>query len=266
MKYLFSTFFIGCLFFAATAQTELLNENFSNGIPASWSMNNEDALIPQASVSFVNDAWVGFTDAYDTCAVSTSYYLVDSNQVSQSSDYLITPKVSLLSFGSLFSWSSKSFDANYTESYYVLLSTSGNNISDFTDTLKKVVNDSPNWKNFTLNLYTKGYADQDVYVAFKNVSNDKYLLGIDNVSLTSNDPAGINTAAEAIINVYPNPVVNELTIQSTDVFTFQLFNLDGQVLLSGYQNKIDVRSLSKGVYFLSVKIGDMQTVKKIVKI
>lgn len=266
MKFLLITFFACCLFFSSNAQTVLLNEKFDNGIPAAWSINNADGLTPHSQVAFVNNAWVGFINSFDTCAVSTSYYIVDSNQVSQASDYLITPKLSLLSFGSLLTWSSKSFDANYTEDYYVLLSTSGNNIADFTDTLKKVTNDAPNWKSFSLNLFSLGYSNQDVYIAFKNVSTDKYLLGIDNVKVTTNDPASIKNSAGLKINVFPNPVVNTLKIESNESISFKLINLAGQTILTGTQKTIDFSQFNKGIYFLTIKKGDTSVTHKIVKI
>ncbi len=251
----------------SSAQTVLLEEDFTNGIPNSWSVFNIDQYTPNSDVSFVNDGWVGFTSVTDTCAISTSYYDVNDNEVSLSQDYLVTPRLDLLAFGHLLSWESKSFDANYPETYYVLLSSTDSLPSSFKDTLKIVSNDSPNWKSFTVNLFSNGYANQSVYVAFRNASIDAYLLGVDNIKVTTNDPANILDSQLSTLIMFPNPVTNSLFIESGNGLNYNITNLAGQMVKSGIlrEKNVSFQDLSSGIYFISLFNNESQITKKIIK-
>ena len=54
------------------------------------------------------------------------------------------------------------------------------------------------------------------------------------------------------IHVYPNPANQYLFIKSDNVADFQLFTLEGKLILSGksHQNTINISQLSKGIYLL----------------
>ena len=250
------------------AQTVLLDENFSSGIPSTWSVFNEDQLSPDSSVAFVNNAWVAFTTSIDTCAVSTSYYSVTAGQTALSMDYLVTPQVDLLSFGHIFSWESKSFDANYPESYMVLLSTTDSLPDSFTDTVKVVNNDSPNWKTFSVNLFNGGFANQSVFIAIRNTSTDAYLLGIDNVKLTTDDLAGISDKIKPKIQVSPNPFTDIVSVSVPSYSKFEIINLSGQIVMSGetISSNLDLSILKSGMYFIKVEVDNLIFTEKIVKL
>ena len=63
--------------------------------------------------------------------------------------------------------------------------------------------------------------------------------------------------------IYPNPVINTLTIEGdySSVNVYDIFNK--LVLTSKSQKSIDVSNLSNGVYFASIKTKNLITVKKI---
>lgn len=69
--------------------------------------------------------------------------------------------------------------------------------------------------------------------------------------------------------LYPNPVLNTLSIRRTDDFeaTYSITNLIGQTLLTGKltNNQINVSSLSKGVYLISISDEEETSVKKFIK-
>jgi len=247
------------------AQTVLLEEGFYNGIPETWSVVDADGQTPDSSISFINEAWVAYESVFDTCAISTSYYAGSSNQ---SMDYLISPKLNLLSFGHILSWESKSFDANYLESYYVLLSTTDSLPESFSDTLMMVSEDSPFWKTHSVNLFLGGFADQPVYIAFRNASTNEFILGIDNVKLTTNDVASISAASDNPVEVYPTPVLNTLNINLPSGSAYSIYNAHGEPVSQGLLEnaKIDVADLPSGVYFLEYKKGSHFRTKKIIKL
>lgn len=55
------------------------------------------------------------------------------------------------------------------------------------------------------------------------------------------------------IRVFPNPTMDYINIMSPDKYNAEIFNAAGQKLLSTEKNKIDIRSISNGNYFLKLK-------------
>ena len=75
-----------------------------------------------------------------------------------------------------------------------------------------------------------------------------------------------NTGINNLVAVYPNPVNNNLQIQtSLLVFKAEIKDLTGRILFTVDSKTIDCSSLSKGVYFLKVYTGKGITIKRFVK-
>jgi hypothetical protein len=71
-------------------------------------------------------------------------------------------------------------------------------------------------------------------------------------------------------NVFPNPVVNEVTISNTEGITsLRLVNVQGQQLLqlkpAAMEITVPLASFPAGVYFLQITGENGTTVKKIIK-
>lgn len=67
--------------------------------------------------------------------------------------------------------------------------------------------------------------------------------------------AGIQEKEENTFLLFPNPVINELNIQADfNAQNYLVFNLNGMQMLGGTvnSNRIDVSSLSPGVYFIQI--------------
>src|SRR5687768_8709895 len=100
-----------------------MSENFNSGFPASWTRINNDGLIPDAAVSFVNNAWVAYEDIDstgigDSVMVATSYY----SPAGTADDWLITPAITLLHHGNFLNWEARSQDPSYPDGYDVMIS------------------------------------------------------------------------------------------------------------------------------------------------
>jgi len=244
------------------AQTTILDEDFSNGIPVGWTVIDEDQLTPQTQVEQFTDGWIAFTTFSDTCAASTSYY---TDPAGQSQDFLITPNVSVLATGNILKWDSKSFDSNFPESYLVLVSTTDASPLSFTDTVKVVNNTNPFWTTYSVNLFSHGYFDQNLHIAFKNVSTNAYILGIDNVKLTGNDPADVNSNTSIEVNIYPNPVENILQIEADQLISYSIYNTVGQLVLFGNESKAELIKLESGIYYLIVQTNEGKYSQRLVK-
>jgi len=69
-------------------------------------------------------------------------------------------------------------------------------------------------------------------------------------------------------SVFPNPTSKYLNVSldNDDHFNFEIINAVGVVVMKGkYQNKIDISSLTDGIYFINLEQGRHQTIKKFIK-
>ncbi len=76
---------------------------------------------------------------------------------------------------------------------------------------------------------------------------------------------GVNDTENVSINIYPNPVENELTISGVtlDEYTIDIVDVQGRVVISNIsevsQNKISTSNLTSGVYFLNIRSGNQSS-------
>ena len=93
-------------------------------------------------------------------------------------------------------------------------------------------------------------------------------LAIVYVKQNPNPPSAISSPLLGQILVYPNPVKDYLTIESTENFNIQLYNIQGALVLikSLYEplSKLDISHLASGQYTLLFEMGSER--KKISKI
>jgi hypothetical protein len=183
-KFLLAAGLLGMVAIGNRASAQAWSENFNNGLPGGWTLINNDGLTPNSGVSFVDKAWVPRikTDANgdpipgDSVMLSTSWY----TPAGVSDDWIITPAFNVANAGMIIKWEEKAYDASYADGYQVLVSTTGTSITDFTTTVLTVpaANTSYTIKYASL----ASFVGQTIHVAFRNNSNDKYLLAIDNVN------------------------------------------------------------------------------------
>jgi len=234
---------------AAQAQTIAFEENFTAGIPATWTIYNEDGLTPAESVSDFTAGWIGYISGVDTAAASTSYY----DPSGQANDILVTPQLSLTTY-SRFIWSARSVDASYPDGYQVLISTTDNAVTSFTDTLLTIGAESALMNRRTIELDAAGYADQDVYIAFQNNSSDGYILLIDDVTLLTAETASIAETTTIDVNIYPNPSNDFIQINSTEqIEKISIYAMDGRLELSTSETQIDISTLVSGNYICVIQ-------------
>ena len=94
---------------------------------------------------------------------------------------------------------------------------------------------------------------------------------IDNFGWTINDAgyncetAGIDDLGITSFSIYPNPTKEYLNIDCSSLESVSVYNILGKELLKGNNNRIDVSSFSKGVYFIKVSDGINASTKKFIK-
>lgn len=118
-----------------------------------------------------------------------------TTQLGHNDDWLISPR--LAAEGQTVSFQAKAYDAQYAESMEVYYSTTGNAVEDFTNNLDKVASvPADEWTTYTYELPAEA-----TYFAIRCVSENAFLLGIDNVTYK------------------PQPVLPEgLTVESYNVY------------------------------------------------
>ncbi len=248
------------------SQTEILNEDFQAGFPSNWEVIDVDQQIPNAQVSEYTSAWISKADpdsAANLTVSSTSYY----EPVGTANKWLITPPITLGTYGNYLKFKAKSFDPSYPDNYKVLIST-GNQIADFVDTVSLIIQETPYWieRDFLLDSSFNG---QTVYLAFVNTTNDGYALYLDDIIVRKEDPLAINNLELTAIQLYPNPVNDVLNIQSDQTtLEYQIVTTDGKQIqqsrLEGIQ-QVDVSLLKEGVYFIRLHANNQWRTQKFIK-
>lgn len=121
--------------------------------------------------------------------------------------------------------------------------------------------------------FTKTYtatADNVYYFGFGNTTapvTTTTSLRVDNVTLTKNILA-VNDVNKTSIKVYPNPVVDQLTIKTDETLKLvQVYSIDGKLLktIEGNNNKVDFRNYPKGTYLVKIETNKSVISQKVIK-
>ena len=266
----------------STVGGAFISESFeSAGIPTSW-------IITAGGAPTWNNATIGFNSS---ASAVLAWFGIAQGQI----DYMALPPQSFANatVASLtFDVSHAQFSASDADKLEVQASTdcgatwvsryskSGPSLAtapvDNNTSTEYAPTSAGNWRHESVNLNV--YAGQsNVLFRFKGTSdygNDVY---IDNVNF-SPVVAGINEneMANNNVNVYPNPVTNNaivnFSLSEPTKVSITLLNALGQLVLNkdfgmmnaGIQNySLDAASLSNGLYFLNIKIGNSNETKKI---
>src|SRR5690606_281463 len=152
------------------------------------------------------------------CIVSTSWY----SPAGTADDWITSPSFVVPAGNPFLIWEEYAPDAQYADGYEVRISTTGNTTADFTTTLYSTP--SAGSSGFTYKTVgLNAYIGQSVRVAFRNNSNDKFLLYLDNIEV-----ANLSAGADAsITGVTLNAIMG-----STDKIGFTLRNEGGAAITS----------------------------------
>ena len=170
-------------------------EGFEEGIPSEWTTidadgdgNNWLALssIP-TTYSYYADydlsAW-----AYDGVDAALSASYANGAGAFHTDQYLITPQLDLKG---VLKFMEKATDNSFRDNFEVLLSTTGNEIADFTTVLRPMQKSSQDWNEVVIDL--DAYEGQQGYIAIHHQDYNQYFLAIDNFGLYETvvvEPAG----------------------------------------------------------------------------
>ncbi len=253
--------------------------------------NTPDALwpnagIPQAFIIF-NPTAAGASDTFDPTESPTfaphtglkyaaSWATSPASNVGGNNDWLVSPPVTLGATGNELVFHVKSLAEDYgLEEYQVYIYTgtgTPTQESDFTElTSGAVPAPFDFWLDDEYNL--DAYAGQTVRVAIRYVSEDVYMLQVDDFSITTTGSMSTNDFLSSKFSVYPNPANNVLNITSGDalqVNAVKITDINGrEVLKTQFSNtdsaQINVSNLATGMYVVSITSTEGVATKKFMK-
>lgn len=276
------------------AQTTIFQENWDGQGPgiSAWTLYNVDGLTPVGPTGtdgeplsyLVQNAWnvlslaaiqtasPGFT-GYPTAATGMSGNIIASNSwytpAGTSNDWLVSPQITIPAGATNvnLTWSATSMGATaYLEDYKVYISTTGNQVSNFTTLLLNVQNEPNTGSARTVNL--SSYVGQNIRIAFRNDSNDQYVMFLDNIKIAGNNILSTDEISKSkTAAIFPNPTKGEVTIKSDKKIKLtSVSDLSGKVISRGNFEKVDLSSSPKGTYLLQVEFTDgSKKTEKIIK-
>lgn len=162
----------------------IFSEDFQGEVlPAGWVLVNVDGLTPNANVAIYTDAWIVREDndaAGNWTASSTSWY----TPVGQSDDWIITPAISILSNSTL-SWRAQAPDSVYPDGYEVYVSTTTQDVAGCTldPAVFTIAAEEAVFTAREVNLAAAGYTNDDVFICYRNNSNDQFVLHVDDITV-----------------------------------------------------------------------------------
>ena len=205
----------------------------------------------------------------------------------QADDWYTFGPVTIPSAGATFKWSDRVTDANDRNGYEVKISTSGLTSSSFTTSpiySQPDLLDDPtitsNWYPHSYSLIASVYGGQQVYFAIHHNGIDVSTLQIDNIMIMKGELLDINEKSYNELNLeqnIPNPfnktsVINYELKKPTKVH-FEVVDMAGRKILAmeqglkekgTHQITINADLLPKGIYFYSLKTGDVSVTRKMI--
>lgn len=159
---------------AAYEANTLYFEGFENGLPADWTTIDAD-----------NDGnnWYGGTpdegEGHSSVGYVTSASYINYESSLNPDNWLVTPQLQLQ--GTMRVWM-KSQDGQYPDNFAIYLSTTGNDVDNFTTRLIDTTTASVDWVEYTADL--SSYNGQPGYIAIRHFNSDnQYQLLLDDFSV-----------------------------------------------------------------------------------
>jgi len=177
----FSTFVFLLCSLSAYGQIIYQNDFESEESQEEMAVFDLDGLVPAPGVSYITDGWnfLYFVGNPSTAAASTSWY---DPTACCSDDWLITPGIELPEGAFDLSFESWASDEFFLDGFEVWAGT-GPSPDEMTTLLLSVPEAEHEWITRTLSL--SEFAGQTIFLAWRNISNNKNVLCIDNILVRS---------------------------------------------------------------------------------
>ncbi len=206
MKRILTLLILVTCFLGARAQV-LFYQDFESGSIDPMTAVDVDGKTVNPSVANVAGPTFGIVQqtAKNKAVVSTSWF----DPVGQADDWLISPPITITDANTFLSWEAYSPDANFRDGYQVRVSTTDNAIASFSNLALNVAAELTTWTKRSAKL--SAYVGQTIYFAFRNNSNDKYLLFMDNIKVEV--LKGNNMIVKNLTFDKYNPIATEVPVK-----------------------------------------------------
>ena len=159
-------------------QAQIFTEDFNSGIPATFTLTDVDGTPPAANVAVFTGSFTAQNVGGEDCAGSTSWL----NPAGQADDWMATPLITIPNTSAPVSLSFDAIapDGNFPDGVEVYVSTNGATPADFSGSAlynTTVGGESSVWTTRVVDL--SNYLGQDIYIAFRNNSNDQFICDND---------------------------------------------------------------------------------------
>lgn len=196
---------------SATAQDVYLSCDFEEGIPADFSLYDQDGRQPSTDMSalgfVIGTPWIAGTVEDNTVAISTSWY----KSPGTSDDWMVLPALTITSEKAVLNWRAMASDKDFRDGYKIFISEVGSQPSDFdrSTPFHSVVKEQNAWTSYSLSLAS--YVGKTIYIAFVNDSKDKTMLYVDDLFVGVPSCVGMTmNAAQRVLTSY-----GEVTLSGT---------------------------------------------------
>jgi hypothetical protein len=207
MKRIFTPLFLSFFLYQAKAQV-LFSQDFETGTLAPMTAVDVDGKpVNPGAPTFCGPTWTVVGNAKNKLVVSTSWV----NPVGVVDDWMMTPAIPITEANTFLFWEAYAPDANYRDGYEVRVSTTDNQVASFTN----VVYTNPAEETTTQKRFLRmdAFIGQTIYIAFRNNSDDKFLLYMDNISVQ------ILKSEDIVVKALPfekyNPVGTQVPVKVT---------------------------------------------------
>ena len=264
----------------ANAQVLIFSEDFNSGVvPGNFATYDLDGLTANSSIqnicpftgSFVVCQYLG-----ETFAASPSLFTSPAT----ANDWIVTPAISLAnnSNAKLLRFDVSSADPTYNDGVEVYVSATGNTPADFLTTTalyNSTAGGEPAiWTTRDVDLSV--YSGQTIYIAFRNHSYNKLVLGIDNIEVSELSDNNIELTAlnfpqyttiptlidiDGILTNIGGNTINSLDITWSDGTNYYTDNLSGLNILSNttynFTHNTQLNMSSSGNVTISVEVDNV---------
>ncbi len=248
-------------------------------LPECWSLIDEDQDGYNWDVSYQVIDENGITDSGNTgVGYLTSASFDNAEGVLNPDNYLVLPQLDIQPNEDLSFYVGAIDPSYFLENYSVLLSTTGNNPEDFTDTLLTEVLAAHVFQFREIDLFD--YEGMQVYIAFNHHnSSNQFQIRLDDVLYpTTLEECEILVSLAEIgdefveLKIFPNPSQGIFTLENSDsrIEEIIVFGATGiQVWNQQYSDRsqsqrVDLSNLSKGVYTMKLKTNEYTTSKRVI--
>ena len=214
-----------------------------------------------------SNTWTLETIFEDGSAISGMYHIIYSETDSHD-DLLMSPPVKIIDgINDGITFDALNGSLTSAESVIIVVFFVNSPLGNILD--ENVTPSYDSWQNYIYDL--SAFEEETIRIGFHSTTFNKSIFYLDNVGFTNYNALDSDMAQLIKINLGPNPVRDELSIQSAEAFkNLKLFNISGQLLLEQtISNKsfgVNMSHYKASIYFLELTTDSNQKIiKKIIK-